>query len=159
MNATNPSQVAAAAAVGGAAAWHAMRPLAQPYLDRALGALPAYLAARARDRFAAAVKSGAVPPRAQRLLKRLERAAVEWANEELAGAGSLTQAAALVDDLAHVPGLGRLLAADPTDAAHDIAVELDAVKLQLQREANGADAPAFPSKPAVVVVPAGAPTP
>jgi hypothetical protein len=136
----NSSLVAAAAA--GAAAWHVVRPIAQPYIDGALSALPAYLAGRARDQFAAAVQGGKVPAPAVRLFKALAAAAVQWAQAEVGDKTSdAAEAAAIVDALAHVPYLDKLVAADPDDAAHDVAVALTAFKAQLAKDA-GQETPA-----------------
>lgn len=149
--------VVGASAAGGAGLWHLVRPLAQPYIDRALGAVPAWIAARARADFAAALKSGRIPAPAARLLKKLEGAVVEWANEELAGGSASDQAAAIVGALSHLPGLGKLVAADPAGAQADVALELAAVKLEL---AGKKDAPPpAPDEPKIVVLKEGAPAP
>lgn len=133
----NLQQLVAGSAVGGAAAWHLVRPLAQPYIDGALSALPAYLAGRARDQFAAAVASGKIPAPAARLFKALGATAIQWANAEAGDKTSdAAEAAAIVDALSHVPYLDKLVAADPDDAAHDVAVALAALKAQLAKDAG-----------------------
>lgn len=143
----NSSLVAAAA--GGAAAWHVVRPIAQPYIDKGLSALPAYLAGRARDQFAAAVQSGKIPAPAVRLFKALGAAALQWAEAEVGSGDGTAQAAAIVGALAHVPGLGKLVSADPDDAAHDVAVALAALKAELAKDA------AAPATDIVNAAPAG----
>lgn len=129
--------VATSAALAGAAAWHVARPLAQPYIDKALTALPAYLAGRARDQFAAAVQSGKVPAPAVRLFKALGAVALQWAKAEAGSDGdTAAQAALIVDALGHVPYLDRLVAADPADAAHDVTEALAALKAELAKDAQ-----------------------
>lgn len=127
-----------AAATGGAVAWHIARPIVQPYIDKALSALPAYLAGRARDQFAAAVQSGKIPAPAVRLFKALGAATLQWAESEASGSTDAAQAAAIVAALAHVPGLGKLVTADPDDAAHDVSVALVALKAELAKDAAAA---------------------
>jgi hypothetical protein len=134
MSNLNSSLVAAAAA--GAATWHVVRPIVQPYIDKALSALPAYLAGRARDQFAAAVQSGKIPAPAARLFKALGAAALQWAQSEVAGGTDADQAAAIVSALGHVPYLDKLVAADPDDAAHDVALAVAALKAQLAKDAG-----------------------
>lgn len=124
-----------AAAVVGAGGWHMLRPFVQPYIDQGLAALPAYLAGRARDQFAAAVSSGKIPAPAVRLFKALAATALQWAQAEVAGGDDAAQAAAIVDAIAHVPYLDKLVAADPDDAAHDVAAALAAVKSELAKDA------------------------
>lgn len=131
----NPTQSLAAAAAVGAGAWHLLRPVVQPYLDKAVAALPAYLAGRARDQFAAAVASGKVPPAAVRLFKALGATALQWAKTELgADADTPAQAALVVGALGHVPYLDKLVAADPDDAAHDVTLALTALKAELEKD-------------------------
>jgi hypothetical protein len=133
----NPTQNLAAAAAAGAGAWHLLRPVVQPYLDKAVSALPAYLAGRARDQFAAAVASGKVPAPAVRLFKALGAAALQWAKTEMGSDGdTAAQAALVVGALGHVPYLDKLVAADPDDAAHDVTLALTALKAELAKDAT-----------------------
>lgn len=128
-----------AAAVAGAGAWHLIRPFAQPYLDKALSALPAYLAGRARDQFAADVASGKISAPVVRLIKALGAAAIQWANTEIGTTVDTdNQALAIVAALAHVPGIGKLVSADQADAAHDVSVALTALKAQMAKDVPAA---------------------
>lgn len=130
------SQLMTAAAIGGAGLWHLLRPLAQPFIDRVLSALPAYLAGRARDQFAAAVSSGKIPAPVVRLFKALGAATLQWAEAEAVGGTDAAQAAAIVGAMAHVPYLDKLVAADPDDAAHDVILALTALKSELAKDAE-----------------------
>ncbi len=129
---SNVINAAAAGAAAGAGAWHLIRPFVQPYINKGLGALPAYFAAKARAEFSAAVKAGKVPPAAVRLLSKYKRATLEWANEELANGSSADQAAAVCSALAQVPVLSKFIAADPDGIRADVALELDAVKAEVK---------------------------
>lgn len=132
---SNIVAVAGTSAAVGAGAWHLIRPFAQPYIDKGLNALPAYIAGRARDRFAADVAAGKIPPPVVRLVKAIGRAAIQWADAEIGTPASTDgQAKAIVMALARVPYIDKLVAADPADAAHDISVALDALKAQLAKD-------------------------
>lgn len=145
MTSLTPTQTVTAAGAVGAGAWHLLRPFVQQYLDKALNALPAYLAGRARDQFAAAVQSGKIPAPAVRLFKALGKTTLAWAEAEINSNqtpdGYDAQAAAVVAALAHVPGLGKLVAADPDDAAHDVAVALAALRAELAQDAGKSATP------------------
>lgn len=133
--ALNLPEMLTASGTAGAVLWHLARPFVQPSVERALSAIPAYLAGRARDEFAAAVAGGKVPAPVARFVKGQAAAALAWAQAELGNdADTAAQAALVVDALEHVPYLDKLVSADPADAAHDVAVALSAIKAELAKD-------------------------
>ena len=125
----------AGSAVFGAFAWHLVRPYAQPTIDKALAAFPAWLASRAKDRFKAALAGGKVPPQALSLLRALYRATFAWADQELSTGSDADKVAAIAAGLAALPGIGKLVAADPEGVKREIAIELAAVKAEVAKDA------------------------
>ena len=143
---------AAAGAGLGAILWHLAAPYIVPPASRGLAAIPAYLAARAHARFEAAVASGQIPPAIARLIRKLKRAAFDWADEEMPAALGSEKMDAILKALEGLPGVGPIVTAAPGAVRAGLQAEYDAVRKQVQ-----AETPATP--PTASVAPSGTPAP
>lgn len=107
----------------------------KPKIDAALRALPDYLIKREKARFEAAVASGQIPPAAARLARKLKRAVLEWADEELPAALGEDKMARGLATLQALPYIGALVAADPKGVEAELQLEYDAWRGAIKKEA------------------------
>lgn len=110
--------------------------LARPYLEKSAGALPAWLATRAKARFDADVKSGKIPPPAARLAVALKRAVLTWADKELPAAAGEEKLAQAVLCLGRLPFIGTLVAADPQGIEDELQLEYKAMRAEISKDAG-----------------------
>lgn len=119
----------------------------RPQLLAVLRALPNWFVRREREYFYTAVAAGKIPPAAARLVCKLKRAVLAWADEELPAAVGADKMAKALATLEQLPYIGALVAADPRAVRAELEEEYAAIRAEVAQE-NAAKTPPTPTPPA-----------